>query len=87
MPAYDWTCSACGSENSSASDICLKCTCPANASFQQISEYRKFYVSQGGEVLPSAAKLSEADDYEILGTFAKALWRFIELVLAGPRIK
>jgi hypothetical protein len=71
MPNYDWTCLACGCANEAHLSECLACSCPASASFKQITTFREGHVARGGSVLAGAGKLPEEGDYEILGIFSK----------------
>lgn len=59
MPAYVWTCAACGHANPAGIETCPVCACAATASFRDIEQARERYQSGGGEILPGAAVLRE----------------------------
>jgi hypothetical protein len=87
MPNYGWTCLACGHANRAEAVVCVECSCPASASFKQISAYRENYVAKGGKVLPGAGKLPEEGDNEILEVFAKMVLGITKAIFSIPKNK
>lgn len=59
MPAYDWSCLACGQVNTAGIAACAQCACPALAKTHQIAEFRARHVQAGGEVRAGAALFPE----------------------------
>lgn len=80
MPAYQWTCLACGHSNEPGGHACVDCACAAEASRNEITRHRDGYQARGGRILPGAAKLPEPDDNEILKVFASLGLRFLSIV-------
>ena len=62
MPAYAWTCSACGHANAAMDETCPMCRCSAVAGFREIEAARKRHESAGGAVLPGAALFADQED-------------------------
>ena len=63
MPAYRWTCTACGDSNAASALACEACACPALASARDIATHRTSYVERGG-VLQGDAALSAQHEFE-----------------------
>jgi|KBSMisStaDraftv2_1062788.scaffolds.fasta_scaffold02740_11 hypothetical protein len=59
MPAYAWTCFACGASNSPGPAPCPGCACPASASVADLLRHRKAFQSAGGVLSPKATHLHE----------------------------
>lgn len=66
MPAYRWTCHACGDANPGDATACAACRCPASATAATIAAHRAAFLASGGRlqaavVLPSGTDLSAFD--------------------------
>ena len=61
MPAYRWTCLACGSTNAPRSSACDACGCPARARTADIERCRDRFVASGGRLQGAAAEAVVAD--------------------------
>lgn len=62
MPAYRWSCPACGSSNSSDTSQCATCCCPASFRATDVENFRREFMAQGGSVGPAAAPTLDAND-------------------------
>ena len=80
MPAYQWSCFACGSSNPPQNALCDACQCPASCNSKAIAEYRRNFVAAGGKVGPAAAPIGDGVDFSPLGSFFKML-AFLPLLL------
>ena len=68
MPAYRWTCPACGHANDAGAPRCTSCQCPAAFSARDVDHHRRLFVEGGGTVEPGAAVLMEKKDFAIFQT-------------------
>jgi hypothetical protein len=68
MPNYSWSCLSCGQTNTSQTERCTLCACPANATAKQINSSRARHVAEGGVLQPGAAESSAAglSAYDVL---------------------
>ena len=62
MPAYDWSCLACGRSNAAAESLCLVCGCPSRCTLRDVERHRARHESYGGVVGPSAGLLRDVED-------------------------
>jgi hypothetical protein len=59
VPAYDWTCLACGRGNPPSAASCGSCSCPAAASVSVLLRHREAFELAGGVLSPNATRLHE----------------------------
>ena len=57
MPAYSWSCLACGSINTPRSSICITCGCPESTSIRRALVHRNRFIGNGGIVHVNAGLL------------------------------
>ncbi len=50
MPAYAWTCLACGQSNAAAAESCGQCACSATPTSREINAARQRFTDRGGEL-------------------------------------
>jgi hypothetical protein len=81
MPAYIWSCLACGNENAQDIHECATCACPSNATFKEIVKSREEFVARGGIVLASAGTLPNEGDYAIMEGIVKGIGKLMALFL------
>jgi len=83
VPAYVWSCLACGTANQPSVLVCQACSCPAEAKYREIEHFRETYELGGGTPLAGAAHLREADwpagllfVYGVLAVVLLGAWPF-----------
>ena len=80
MPAYVWSCLACGKKNDPGSERCSICSCPSNAAFKEIAKCREEHVARGGVILPSAGSFPDEDDYAIMKGVVKVVGKVMAVL-------
>jgi hypothetical protein len=61
MPAYVWSCAACGTSNAANTEACTSCRCPATSTLKQQRAYRAEFEGVGSPVrtpVPQVVSLS-----------------------------
>ena len=61
MPAYAWTCLACGQSNAAPAECCGQCACSAAPTTTQIESARQRFIAHGGALQGDALMASRSD--------------------------
>ena len=61
MPAYRWTCHACGDSNPRDAHACTACECPAEATSASIAAHRSAFLAAGGALKGAVAEPVDMD--------------------------
>src|SRR5450432_3896570 len=79
MPAYVWSCLACGVANPAGEGACASCGCSAQATLAQLERFRTSFLARGGELSPAATHLHEPPELSA----AEVLLPLLNLVTLG----
>lgn len=61
MPAYAWTCLACGQSNAAAAESCGQCACSATPTSREINAARERFTDRGGALQGDALMATRSD--------------------------
>jgi len=61
MPAYAWTCLACGQSNAAAAESCGQCACSATPTSREINTARQRFTDRGGALQGDALMAARPD--------------------------